>query len=82
MKKFQILFICKHSFGELNIVRVDKVEIMTKSSNAAKTSISYFTLVTEYLDLLKWPRLASNTANKKQETIHSFSNHPSIRKIK
>ena len=55
---------------------------MAKNSKTAETSISYITLVTESLDLLKWPCLPKNINNKIQKIIDSFSNYPSILKIK
>ena len=55
---------------------------MAKNSKTAETSISYITLVTESLGLLKWPCLPKNIKNKIQKIIDSFSNYPSILKIK
>ena len=55
---------------------------MVRNSETAETSISYITLVTESLDLLKWSCLPKNINNKIQKIIDSFSNYRSIIKIK
>ena len=55
---------------------------MNKSSKVTKTINSYFTLVAESLDFFNWPYLPSNLTNETQGVIDSFSNPPSILKIK
>ena len=80
---------CNHSFGESKIVLKESGEILTEifyflffTLKIAKTFNSYFKSVTDSLKLFDWPHQSNVSCDKKQIIIKSFSNHPSIIKIK
>ena len=57
-------------------------EILTENMKIAKTFNSYFESVTDSLELFDWPLQPYVSCDKVQNIIKSFSNHPSIIKIK
>ena len=57
-------------------------EILTENMKIAKTFNSYFASVTDSLELFDWPLQPYVSCDKVQNIIKSFSNHPSIIKIK
>ena len=71
----------KHSFGDSKIALNENSKILTENIKIAKTFNSYF-LVTDSLELFDWPLQSNISYGKVQNIIASFSNHPSIIKIK
>ena len=74
----------KHSFVDSKIALNESSENLTENMKIAKqkTFNSYFESVTDSLKLFDW-RLQSNISyDKVQNIIKSFSNHPSIIKMK
>ena len=55
---------------------------MTENNKIAKTSNSFLETVTDSLNLFSWSSKVNVCYDKVQGTIHNFSNHPSILKIK
>ena len=72
----------KHSFGDSKIALNENGEILTENMKIAKTFNSYFESVTDSLELFDWPLQSNISYDKVQNIIKSFSNHPSIIKIK
>ena len=72
----------KHSFGESKTALNESSEILTENMKIAKTFNSYFKSVTDSLELFDWPLQSNVSRDKVQNIIKSFSNHPSIIKIK
>ena len=72
----------KHLFEDLKIALNQKGEILTKKMKKAKTFNSYFEAVRDSLELFDWPLKSNISCDKVQNIIKSFSNHPSIIKIK
>ena len=72
----------KHLFEDLKIALNQKGEILTKKMKIAKTFNSYFEAVRDSLKLFHWPLKSNISCDKVQNIIKSFSNHPSIIKIK
>ena len=57
-------------------------EILTENMRIAKTFNTYFASVTDPYELFDWPLQSNISYDKVQSIIKSFSNHPSIIKIK
>ena len=55
---------------------------MIESIKIAKTLNSYFESVTDFLELFDWPLQLNFSHDKVQNITTSFSNHPSVIKIK
>ena len=72
----------KHSFGESKIALNESGEILTENMKIAKTFNSYFKSVTDSFELFDWPLQSNVSCHKVQNITKSFSNHPSIIKIK
>ena len=72
----------KHSFGDSKIALNENGEILTENIKIAKTFNSYFESVTDSLELFDWPLQLNFSYDKVQNIITSFSNHPSIIRIK
>ena len=72
----------KHLFGDSKIALNENGEILTENIKIAKTFNSYFESVTDSLELFDWPLRSNVSYGKVQNIITSFSNHPSIIKIK
>ena len=66
--------------SELKIALTAKFEIIPKRSQVAKTFNSYFTSLTESLNLFRRLYLTNNVTNKILGIIDYLSNHPSILK--
>ena len=75
-------FFNKHSFGDSKIALNENGEILTKSMKIAKTFNSYFESVTDSFELFDWSLQSNISYGKMQNIVKSFSNHPSIIKIK
>ena len=72
----------KHSFGDSQIALNKSGEILTENMKIFKTFNSYFESITDSLELFYWPLQSNVSCDKVQNIIKSFSNHPSIIKIK
>ena len=72
----------KHSFGDSKIALIKSGEILTENMKIVKTFNSYFVSVTDSLELFDWPLQSNVSCDKVQNIIKSFSNYPSIIRIK
>ena len=72
----------KHSFGDSKIALNRSYEIFTENKKIAKTFNPYFEEVTDSLALPNWLIYSNVFCDKVQNFIKTFSNHPSIIKIK
>ena len=72
----------KYPFGDWKIALNENSEILTENILIAKMFNSYFQSVTDSLELFDWPFRSNISFYKVQNIIKSFSNHPSIIKIK
>ena len=81
-KNCKLYFSNKHSFGDSKIALIKSGEILTENMKIVKTFNSYFVSVTDSLELFDWPLQSNVSCDKVQNIIKSFSNYPSITRIK
>ena len=72
----------KYPFGDWKITLNENSEILTENILIAKIFNSYFQSVTDSLELFDGPFRSNISFDKVQNIIKSFSNHPSVIKIK
>ena len=72
----------RHLFGDSKIALNENGEIVTGNMNIAKAFNSYLEAVTDSLELFDWSLQSNISYGKVQNIIKTFSNHPSIIKIK